>query len=174
MREAYLDRLAPVTARVAEAFLPELGEARYRYVPGWRRDEMPLTDALLLAQERDLQLGYTSVGPHRGDWRLDFDALPGREALSRGQEKLTALSCLMSQAEAFAEDRGEWPLICLDDLASELDRTHQAHVLRRLAGSGAQVFITGTDIPPALEGLGLAFQQFHVEHGVLTEVLPPR
>lgn len=167
MREAYLDRLAPVTARVAAAFLPELGEARCSYAPGWRREDMPLADALLLAQERDLLTGYTSVGPHRADWRLDFASLPGREALSRGQEKLTALSCLLSQAEAFAEDRGEWPLVCLDDLASELDRTHQAHVLRRLAASGAQVFITGTDIPPALEALDLPFQQFHVEQGEL-------
>ncbi len=172
MREAYLERLAPVTARVAESFLPELGPARYAFVPGWRRDEMPLADALLVSQERDLLLGYTGVGPHRADWRLDFDALPGREALSRGQEKLTALSCLLSQAEAFAEDRGEWPLIGLDDLASELDRTHQAHVLRRLAASGAQVFITGTETPPALLALALPFQQFHVEHGVVGEVSP--
>ena len=46
-------------------------------------------------------------------------------------------------------------------------------MLRRLAGSGAQVFITGTDVPPALDGLGLPFQQFHVEHGSLTEAPPP-
>ena len=90
---------------------------------------LSLADALLLARDRDRAAGFTSIGPHRADWRIDYAAIPGREALSRGQAKLTALAILLAQAELHADLRGEWPVVALDDLASELDRTHQRRVL---------------------------------------------
>ena len=93
--------------------------------------------------------------------------MPGREALSRGQAKLTALSALLAQAEHHAAMRGEWPVVALDDLASELDRGHQRRVLERLLASKAQVFVTGTDDPPGLVGMQVELTRFHVEHGVL-------
>lgn len=167
LREAYLDALEPALARASAAFLPELGASRLVFRPGWRREDLVLADALLLGRERDLATGYTGVGPHRADWRLDYAALPGREALSRGQEKLTALACILGQAEDFAGRQGEWPLVCLDDLASELDAAHQRQVLATVLGSGAQVLLTGTHLPAAVEEAGTPFQLFHVEHGEL-------
>jgi DNA replication and repair protein RecF len=137
-------------------------------MPGWRQDEMPLADALLLARERDLAAGFTSVGPHRADWRIEHDAIPGREALSRGQAKLTALAALLAQAEHQASRRGDWPVIALDDLASELDRDHQGFVVQRLAGTGAQVIVTGTEPPGLPDDLrGEPAAMFHVERGRL-------
>ncbi len=164
-RQTYLDTLQPGFTDLLAELAPALGDCRLEYVPGWRRDEMPLADALLVARDRDLQSGFTSVGPHRADWRIDFGGIPGRDALSRGQAKLTAMSALLAQAGQFAADTGEWPVIALDDLASELDRSHQGRVLARLVASGAQVFITGTEVSPALEACGYAFTRFHVEHG---------
>ena len=78
--------------------------------------------------------------------------------------KLTALTALLAQAEHQAGLRGEWPVVALDDLASELDRGHQALVLQRLTSYGAQVVITGTEPPPGLPE-GLPVTMFHVEHG---------
>src|SRR5690606_27251744 len=109
--------------------------------------------------------GYTSLGPHRADWQVDYPALPGREALSRGQEKLTALACVLAQARAFAADRGEWPLVCLDDLASELDRSHLEQALTAVLASGAQVLLTATERPELLRGPLAPQKQFHVEQG---------
>ncbi|KAA2284036.1 DNA replication/repair protein RecF [Arenimonas fontis] len=166
LRSAYLARLEPVLASTAEEFLAELGRPGLRFQPGWRREEQSLADALLLSRERDLALGYTSLGPHRADWRVEYPALPGREALSRGQEKLTALACVLAQARAFAADRGEWPLVCLDDLASELDRVHLARALTSLVGSGAQILLTATEMPDLLAGPLAPQARFHVEQGV--------
>ncbi len=165
LRGLYLERLAPVFAAVAGELLPELGAPRLDFQPGWRRESLSLADALLLARARDLVLGHGTVGPHRADWQVGFAALPGPEALSRGQEKLTALACVLAQARAFAADRGEWPVICLDDLASELDAAHQAQVLNSLAATGAQILLTGTEAPAALEAAGLRAYRFHVEPG---------
>ena len=137
-----------------------------RFSPGWRRDELPLADALLVGRDRDLTAGFTSVGPHRADWRIAQEAIPGREALSRGQAKLTALAALLAQAEHQAAVRGEWPVVALDDLASELDRDHQRLVLDRIREYDAQVFITGTELPAGIPTDG-ASTMFHVERGAV-------
>jgi len=166
-REAYLGQLQPYLAAAGSALLPEAGATELQFLPGWRRDELPLGDALLLARDRDLAAGFTSVGPHRADWRIRHARIPGREALSRGQAKLTALSALLAQAEHQAKVRGDWPVIALDDLASELDRPHQQLVLERLREDGAQVLVSGTDAPAGLDVLGVPVAMFHVEHGKL-------
>jgi DNA replication and repair protein RecF len=167
-RQGYLEALQPHYSGLLADLVPAVGLGTLRYQPGWRREELSLADALLVHRDRDLASGHTSVGPHRADWSLDFAALPGREALSRGQAKLTALSALLAQAEHYAAFRGEWPVVALDDLASELDRQHQQRVLQRLLACTAQVFITGTEAPPGLAGLPVAVATFHVEHGAIT------
>ncbi len=166
-RQRYLEALQPRFAALGAEWAPSLGATSLEYLPGWRRDDLPLSDALLLARERDLVTGFTSVGPHRADWRIGFGALPGREALSRGQAKLVALSALMAQAEHHADIRQDWPVIALDDLASELDRAHQQRVLDWLLRTGAQIFITGTELPPTLKTEQL--RRFHVEHGLVRQ-----
>ena len=166
-RRSYVEALEPRVECWANELLPELGPAEHAYLPGWRRDELALADALLVQRERDRLLGYTSAGPHRADLQLGFANRPARESLSRGQSKLAALALLLAQAEDFRDRRGEWPLILLDDLASELDRGHRHALLSALVASGAQVFITGTE----LEALELepdwSSRMFHVEHGVV-------
>lgn len=169
-RSRYLQALAPLVSAAASELAPTLGDATLHYVAGWRREAMPLADALLLGRDRDLQLGYTGVGPHRADWRLEFSAIPGRSALSRGQAKLAALASLLAQADLHRGVTGQAPVFCLDDLASELDRHHQRRTLQRLAGSGAQIFVSGTDVPAAVAELGLAHRMFHVEHGSVRAV----
>lgn len=167
LRQAYCERLEPYIAAEARQFLAELGPLSLEFRPGWKRAELSLADALLLGRERDLAQGYTSAGPHRADWLVGFAGLPGREALSRGQEKLTALACILGQARSVAADNGGWPVVCLDDLASELDLPHQRQVLDSVVGSGAQVLLTGTQVPEALIDAGLSFRLFHVERGAV-------
>src|SRR5690606_39611453 len=139
LREAYLAQLQVSLGAISVELAPALGTTETTFHPGWRRDELSLADALLLARDRDLQAGFTSVGPHRADWRVRHGALPNGEALSRGQAKLTALTCVLAQAEHYVDRRGEWPVVLLDDLASELDRAHQQRVLARLAAGRGQV-----------------------------------
>jgi DNA replication and repair protein RecF len=172
-RRHYLGQWLPRFEAAAASLLPAGGPATLAFVPGWR-EELPLADALLLARERDRAMGHTSVGPHRADWRVDYRDLPGREALSRGQAKLTALALLLSQAEQHAALRGDWPVMALDDLASELDRSHQRRVLEWLVASGAQIFVTGTEAPFALGELPgtTSISRFHVEHGQLHPEAP--
>ncbi|QAU25504.1 DNA replication/repair protein RecF [Dyella sp. M7H15-1] len=167
-RRDYLGAFLPHLREQAALFLPELGEVELRYRGGWPEGE---SLAVTLAEHRlkDQTRGHTTVGVHRADWSLSFLQAPQREHLSRGQEKLVALACLLAQARLDAERRGEWPIICLDDLASELDLDHQTAVVRNLLSAPAQVLITGTEMPRPLEGA--AVRVFHVEQGELTPLL---
>ncbi|MBS0217122.1 MAG: DNA replication/repair protein RecF [Proteobacteria bacterium] len=166
-RRAYVETLESQVERWARELIPELGPAQHSYQPGWRREELTLADALLVNRERDRQLGHTTAGPHRADLLLGFAARPAREPLSRGQSKLAALALLLAQAEDFRIRRGEWPLILLDDLASELDRGHRHALLGALVASGAQVFVTGTELDALELDPAWSTTMFHVEHGVI-------
>jgi DNA replication and repair protein RecF len=167
-RREYLDALLPHLRQQAFLLLPELGKLELRYRSGWPEGE-DLARTLSAQRGRDQARGHTTLGVHRADWSLSFEQAPQREHLSRGQEKLVALACLLAQARLDAERRGEWPIICLDDLASELDRTHQASVVESLLAAPAQVLITGTEMPEPLEQA--APRVFHVEQGRLTPLL---
>lgn len=169
-RQHYLERLQEQAVRLAAEIAPGLGLRTLDFSPGWRRSEMSLADALLMARERDRIHGYTSMGPHRADWSVGFDAIAGRDSLSRGQAKLTALACLLAQAGDYATERGDWPVIALDDLGSELDRSHQGRVLQWLATSPAQVLVTATEPPAVLNDLAVPRTTFHVEHAAISRV----
>jgi len=167
-RQMYLDLLRPVLQDTINGVLPELGQVELKYRRGWS-DEQDLAGQLAESRGRDLGRGHTTLGAHRADWSISFEHAPLREHLSRGQEKLTALACLLAQAGLYAGHSGEWPIICLDDLASELDQAHQAAVVTQLAAAQAQVLITGTELPQALESL--SSRVFHVEQGQLARLL---
>ncbi|CAM5297211.1 DNA replication and repair protein RecF OS=Rhodanobacter lindaniclasticus OX=75310 GN=recF PE=3 SV=1 [Rhodanobacter lindaniclasticus] len=151
-RRAYIDRLRPCLEASVAALLPELGPLTLRYRRGWS-EELPLAEQLAAQRGRDSARGHTSLGPHRADWIASFEQAPMREHLSRGQEKLAALACVMAQAALYAQQRGEWPVVCLDDLASELDQGHQAAVVSVLQEAHAQILLTGTELPLALQGV---------------------
>nr|WP_328796933.1 DNA replication/repair protein RecF [Luteimonas deserti] len=171
-RDAYLGRLQSSLRIVASRIAPGLVAPELEFIPGWRRSDLSFADALLVARERDRTAGYTSVGPHRADWRLRFEGGIEQSLLSRGQAKQAALCCLMAQAlDCASEQAGHWPVVALDDLASELDRHHQAEILDYLRAGDAQVFITGTEIPAHWSAeLRRQAHMFHVEHGVVSRL----
>jgi DNA replication and repair protein RecF len=168
LRSLYLATLRPHIEQAMAGLLPELGAVEMKYRRGWS-DDAGLGELLASQRARDLARGHTTMGSHRADWLISFEHAPQREHLSRGQEKLTALGCVLAQAGLYAERRGEWPIVCLDDLASELDRPHQAAVVEQLRSAGAQVFVTGTEVPEALQ-TGPS-QVFHVEQGSISPLL---
>ncbi len=161
-RRGYLQALETELAELCRTLLPELGAFSLEYRPGWEAS-MSLAEALHRHRERDRQRGHTTQGVHRADWRPAFEHAPHREHFSRGQEKLCALACILAQAGTFASQRGEWPVVCLDDLASELDAAHLDAVIAWLRQVDAQLLMTGTFVPDAVPREPTRL--FHVEQG---------
>ena len=163
-REIYLERFARELAPLLECHVPELGRVQLRSRSGWDR-AMPLSQALRESRQRDRLLGHTNRGPHRADWSLCFERAPGPEHLSRGQEKVCAIACVLAQATLFRQNRAENPIIVFDDLCSELDEAHQVSALATLTDSGAQILLSGTHLPNALSTRFSPQRWFHVEQG---------
>ena len=163
LRERQLSRSESAAAPLLATFLAEMGEPRWRYRRGWSK-EQDFADLLASNRERDQRLGYSFSGPHRADWQLGFENLPESAPLSRGQQKLAALACVLAQIEVLRQAGHEVPVVLLDDLASELDREHQERVWQYLADADVQVLATGTELPVSLPTDRVA-AMFHVERG---------
>lgn len=103
----------------------------------------------LLGQLLDHQEGHRQAeidshacltGPHRDEVLIQIDGNLARVFGSQGQVRTAALSLKMAARDIFYQDTGEWPVLLLDDVLSELDHRRQEYVLNRI--TSGQVFIT--------------------------------
>lgn len=172
IRQRVLDELRGPVIDKANAFLAELGDVSLTLSAGFGDRPTDSVEKLMAAYAEarplDRDRGHTRFGVHRADWSLAFALAPRREHLSRGQEKLAALIMELAQVEHFRTRTQEWPVLLLDDLASELDREHQQRVLDWMFEAGLQVWITGTEVPTSLQGRTEPWHLFHVEQGAIT------
>ena len=100
--------------------------------------------ALSDSAERDIYRGSTSVGPHRDDLILTIDGADARMFGSQGQQRTTVLSLKLAQLEILRAEKGDAPVLLLDDVFSELDRRRQKMLL--LAAQDCQTFLTCTHL----------------------------
>ena len=128
------------------------------------RDILPM---LLSHQESHRQAEIDSrqclSGPHKDDLVVEIDGNLAKTYSSQGQTRTAALSLKLAQREIFQEETGEWPVLLLDDVLSELDHKRQAFVLNRI--QGGQVFITCCE-EEKLEGME-GGKAFHIQNGKL-------
>ncbi len=164
MRAHYFARLEPFVMALCGELLVELGPPRLHLDSGFDAGES-LLGILQSRRERDVARGHTTAGPHRADWQIGFEAAPRREHLSRGQEKLCAFACLLGQARHHAAAAGSWPVLCLDDLASEVDAAHLSRMRDAVEQGGAQVLVTGTSPASTPVPTHGEAAWFHVEQG---------
>lgn len=84
-------------------------------------------------------------GPHKDDLVAQINGQLARQYASQGQTRTAALSLKLAERELFRDDTGQWPILLLDDVLSELDARRQDFVLRRI--TGGQVILTGCEAP---------------------------
>ena len=102
-------------------------------------------------------------GPHKDDLLVSIDGRDAKQYASQGQTRTAALAMKLAEREIYRNVSGEYPVLLLDDVLSELDPRRQEFVLNRIAGG--QVFITCCEddrLPQMLGG-----KVFHVERGVI-------
>lgn len=101
-----------------------------------------LLKSLKFNLERDIELGYTSVGPHRDDIYFGLNGKDARNFASQGQQRSIVLALKFAELEIFEKELGEEPILVLDDVFSELDTTRQRRLYEKM--SKYQTIITGT------------------------------
>jgi DNA replication and repair protein RecF len=131
-----------VLAQLQAGFAERLGELG---LPGGRVEyegEPPSVESLTARLERDVERAATGIGPHLHDVAVASGTRELRGFGSQGEQRLAVLALLLAEAELLAE-RGDTPLLLLDDVLSELDPGRRRTLAARLAGMG-QTMITAT------------------------------
>ncbi len=152
-RREFLSLLSPLAAE-AHAFLTDgaetLSVGSDDRTETAEEIEKRILHELSLARERDIRLGFTSVGPHRDDVRILIDGQDARGFSSQGQARTAALSLKLAETEIFRTLAGEPPILILDDVMSELDLPRRKKLLSRI--DGLQCILTCTHAERVLYG----------------------
>lgn len=93
--------------------------------------------------EKDYKLGYTTLGVHRDEIDIYINGVEVKSYGSQGQQRTVALSMKLAELENMYHELGEYPILMLDDVFSELDAERQERLLKFV--SRTQTFISTTD-----------------------------
>lgn len=153
-RRQYLADLTPL-AGAAHSYLTDGAETLQLGMDGdYPAEEEGIREKLArelaAARERDMRLGFTTVGPHRDDVRISINGADARGYASQGQARTAALSLKLAETEIFKQLAGEAPVLILDDVMSELDLPRRKKLLDRV--QGLQCILTCTHAERVLYG----------------------
>jgi DNA replication and repair protein RecF len=126
-----------------------------------------LSDTLRRNRALDARAGRALSGPHRHDLAVRHRAKDQPAArCSTGEQKALLLSLVLSHGDLVAAMRGSRPILLLDELAAHLDPMRRSALFERLAVSGGQAWMTGTEAALFAEMPGEAML-LSVEQGTL-------
>lgn len=99
-----------------------------------------LMEHQLSHRQREIDSGLCLSGAHKDDIEIKINGISARSFASQGQARTAALSIKLAERDIFKGDTGEYPILLLDDVLSELDAARQDYVLNSI--QDGQVFIT--------------------------------
>lgn len=164
-RNDFISRLAPVAKKIHSEIS---GGEVLKISPenSIKGTESEIADimynALADSIDKDLKLGFTNVGPHREDIKFVLNGTDVRHYGSQGQQRTVALSLKLAEVEIFKEAFGEYPVLILDDVLSELDRKRQRTLIKKV--QGIQTVLTATHVESSLLR-GVDHVRFNIENG---------
>ncbi len=156
---AYRPNFAPLYAgdeRLVEVW-PDEAELRATY-----------RQAFLRWRAEALRRGVTVIGPHRDDVAFIAEDVELGIYGSRGQRRAAVLALRLAELRWLEAKTGETPVLLLDEVLAELDRTRRRHFLD-LLGEVEQALLatTDADLFPADYRAGL--HTLRVEGGIVTQ-----
>ena len=138
-RRAASDLLSPLYAHRARE-LGLTGEGRLCYRPrSAAADAAGLAAELGERHHADLERGFTAHGPHRDDIHLLEDETMLRSYGSQGQQRIALLALLFAERDLLTAERGDPPVMLLDDVMSELDADRRELLAHLLCTTGQSV-----------------------------------
>ncbi len=112
-------------------------------------DEKKIEDTFLLKLKRNLNIelmqGMTLIGPHRDDFSIYLEDKDMKYFASQGQQRMAIISLKIAELYIYKELLGEYPVLLLDDIFSEIDVKKRNKIVKFLK-SDIQTIITTTDI----------------------------
>ena len=165
-RRTFIEDLSPIVKDIHSAISGRREDPEISYEPDVSEDGFE--EGLFLARDRDLRLGSTSVGPHRDDIGMKIEGRDIRTFGSEGQKRTCALSLKLSEIRLVEKIIDEKPVLLLDDVLSELDRSRQNLLLSSL--SDVQTIITCTGVDDFIENRFHSDRMIEVVNGTAAVV----
>jgi DNA replication and repair protein RecF len=122
-----------------------------------------------LVKQREIDRGVTLFGPHRDDLLFFVNGRDVQTFGSQGQQRTTALSVKLAEIELIHSEIGEYPILLLDDVLSELDDYRQSHLLNTIKGK-VQTFVTTTSVDGIDHQTLKEASTYQVETGSISQV----
>ena len=117
-------------------------------------------------KRREIDQGSTMFGPQRDDLRFMVNGKNVHSFGSQGQQRTTALAVKLAEIDLMKEQTGEYPLLLLDDVLSELDTIRQTHLLTAIQNK-VQTFLTTTSLSDVARQLINEPTIFNIKNGTL-------
>src|SRR5690554_2116971 len=141
-------------------------EIRYEYkssfsLEGNLKDN--LKKELTRKRETDIERGTTSAGIHRDDFLILINEVDAKDFGSQGQQRTAVLTMKFSSLEIIRKVKGEYPILLLDDVLSELDLSRKKFILKSI--ENIQTVITCTGVENIEEYLTGNYRLFNVQNG---------
>lgn len=152
-RETFIHKLQKWAEQTHASITNGKEKLQIRYSPSLD-DDMTLDESILFdrfmvklsqVKSQELKRGATLVGPHRDDLVFYINEKEVQSYGSQGQQRTTALSLKLAEIECIHEEVGEYPVLLLDDVLSELDQYRQTQLIETFQHK-VQTFITSTGI----------------------------
>ncbi|CAB1255615.1 DNA replication/repair protein RecF [Clostridium sp. MT-14] len=171
MRNKYIKRLSEKGKIIHNDITSGTENIEFRYVTQLEdvnKPENSLFELLNVNRKRDMERGTTLCGPHRDDLITNINGINVRNFGSQGQQKTSVLTMKFASLEIIKEIIGEYPVLLLDDVLSELDSNRQNYILNSI--NKIQTFITCTGIDDIKKNSQSKADLFVVKNGKITMI----
>jgi DNA replication and repair protein RecF len=128
--------------------------------------EHAFEESLAGKRETDLRLGSTSVGPHRDDLVFFLNEKSVHAYASQGQQRTIALALRLAEIDFIYGEIGEYPVLLLDDVLSELDDARQRNLVLSMSQK-VQTILTTTSLFQLENELQSRSRLFYVSSGII-------
>lgn len=140
----------------------------FQYITGIKNLEnikSEFYDLLKRNRKKDIEKGITTIGPHRDDFTVSLNGIDAKSFGSQGQQRSAVLTIKFSSLKIIKELTGEFPILLLDDVLSELDFNRKRYILTSIGE--IQTVITCTGIEDLTNYLDNKSKVFKVKDGVI-------
>jgi len=127
-----------------------------------------LTEKYKKNQQREIAMGMTLYGPHRDDFTFKINDNDIKIFGSQGQQKLAFIALKFAEIPIFEEKTGTKPIILLDDIFSELDKTKKNKLIQYI-NNDYQVIITSNDTKDISKKILKDSNIYKIKDGKITE-----
>lgn len=153
-RQNFILKLQKWAEQIHSSITSQHEQLKIQYIPSFQNieyldDEIVLFDQCMLKltemKNQEIRRGMSLAGPHRDDLLFYINDKQVQNFGSQGQQRTTALSIKLAEIQLIYEEVGEYPILLLDDVLSELDRHRQTGLIETFHDK-VQTFITATDV----------------------------